>query len=142
MLLDLDNTVLPYRPSPQVIGELAILVQSVLMQLPANVRIVMSTNTGNHPQSIAQALTGAGIRLIEDAGKPRLRRIRRMSGGDPTVVVGDQPLTDGFIAWRLGVPFILVPGCSESEPLWPKMMRIAGTLLLPLFFTPVRWPGG
>jgi hypothetical protein len=60
--------------------------------------------------------------LLESIGGP----------GSSIIVIGDQPLTDGLLAWALQGRFIslVLPG---PEPRWPAFQRFIGTLLLPLF---------
>ena len=50
-----------------------------------------------------------------------------------TVVVGDQYLTDGLLAWRFGFSFALV-GASSHQPAWPRAQRFVGRALSPVFF--------
>lgn len=67
--------------------------------------------------------------VISRARKPftPLRRLRDLLGGEDIVaVVGDQVLTDGLLAVRLGVDFIHITTVPAHEPLWPKAMRWAG----------------
>jgi len=54
--------------------------------------------------------------------------------GPHTVVVGDQYLTDGLLAWRFGFSFGLVRAVNQ-QPLWPSTELSIGRWLSPLFFT-------
>lgn len=53
-------------------------------------------------------------------------------------VVGDLLLTDGLLAWRLGVPFVHIDRrcCTRSIPLWPRLLEAAHPALR-LFFEEV-----
>ena len=53
--------------------------------------------------------------------------------GTGTVVVGDQYLTDGLLAWRFGFSFGLVKA-STHQPAWPRVQLLVGRVLCPLFF--------
>ncbi|MEW6154144.1 MAG: HAD-IIA family hydrolase [Actinomycetota bacterium] len=45
----------------------------------------------------------------------------RLGTGGPTVLIGDRPSTDGLMARRLGVPFVLVlSGVTTEEPIAPE----------------------
>ena len=135
--LDLDNTLLPYKPGPSDLELLAGRLRTLRELLPTYARMTLTTNTRTHPPAVAQAVATAGLQIVARAGKPRLGRLSAEAGLPPTVVVGDQPLTDGLLAWRLRVPLILATGCSSREPPWPRLMRVIGYLLLPLFFKEV-----
>jgi len=53
--------------------------------------------------------------------------------GNDTVVVGDQYLTDGLLAWRFGFSFALVR-TSVDQPTWPRVQRAIGRVLALVFF--------
>jgi hypothetical protein len=53
--------------------------------------------------------------------------------GHSTVVVGDQYLTDGLLAWRYGFSFALV-SAPQVRPLWPRLQLAIGSLIAGLFF--------
>ncbi len=55
--------------------------------------------------------------------------------GCRTVVVGDQYLTDGLLAWRLGFSFALVEAPGR-KPAWPRLQVSVGRKLSRLFFKP------
>ena len=55
--------------------------------------------------------------------------------GCHTFVVGDQYLTDGLLAWRLGFSFALVEAPGH-KPAWPRLQVSVGRKLSRLFFKP------
>jgi predicted HAD superfamily phosphohydrolase YqeG len=56
----------------------------------------------------------------------------------PICVVGDQILTDGLLALRLGAPFVHVP--QPVEPWWPRWQSRAGRLVARLAFRAATKP--
>ena len=81
--------------------------------------------------------TPGGNRLLIGARKPRLSVLRRELGRTlefhPVVVVGDQWLIDGLLAWRLGARFVLWKDARPS-PWWAKLQFAAGLVLVrPLY---------
>jgi predicted HAD superfamily phosphohydrolase YqeG len=58
--------------------------------------------------------------------------------GSNAVVIGDQFLTDGLLAWRYGFSFCVIAP-SRSEPAWPRIQRKIGQIVLHwLFRCPTR----
>lgn len=55
------------------------------------------------------------------ARKPLKVKVNQYISNPHTVVVGDTLLTDGLLAWRLGVPFIEVATTAASRPWWPRI---------------------
>lgn len=56
--------------------------------------------------------------------------------GRATVVLGDQYLTDGLLAWMSGFSFALVR--QVDKPVWSRVQRSIGCILSPLFFRMVK----
>jgi predicted HAD superfamily phosphohydrolase YqeG len=75
---------------------------------------------------------GRLVRIICRAKKPWQLRLFRACRR-PLMVVGDQLLTDGLLAWRLGVPFVRWRP-RTSVPWWPKFQSQAGRLIGPVLF--------
>lgn len=135
LVLDLDNTLLPYLPTALDIAQLAPKLTALLDALPRSSTVVVTTNTRRHPRSVGDAVAEAGLTFVPGACKPQPRRLLAAAGDRPTAVVGDQPLTDGLLAWWLGVPFVLVSGCSLRTPWWPRLLRLSGDIVLRFFFS-------
>jgi hypothetical protein len=68
------------------------------------------------------------------AGKPwRLAALRDAAG--PIAVVGDQPLTDGLLAWRMrkrGAVFFQIE--AMGGPAWPRLQAAIGRAVAVLIF--------
>jgi 4-nitrophenyl phosphatase len=73
--------------------------------------------------ALVAAVSTAGGRRPEVAGKPEpaMAALVRHRFGDPVVMIGDRPSTDGAFAAVLGVPFALVlsgiVGTAGEEPI-------------------------
>jgi predicted HAD superfamily phosphohydrolase YqeG len=76
--------------------------------------------------------------MIHHGNKPWTTRRRldldRATG--PVWVVGDQVLTDGVLAWRLGATFVHLAIDIDDEPPRQALMRRAGRRLAWLMFRP------
>ena len=53
----------------------------------------------------------------------------------PGVVVGDQVVTDGILAWRLGYAFVQYHQRPDTAPAGPRLMGGLGRLVRPLVFS-------
>jgi hypothetical protein len=53
----------------------------------------------------------------------------------PGVVIGDQVLTDGLLAWRLGYTFLHFRPDGLRRPVGPRLMHLLGVPLGRLLFT-------
>ena len=81
---------------------------------------------------------GMPIRLHCRAHKPFFNPPEEFrSYGPRTIVVGDQYLTDGLLAWRFGFSFALVSARGE-RPAWPRIQLAVGRALSGLFFRPTH----
>jgi hypothetical protein len=75
----------------------------------------------------------AGTIQVEVAARKPWRTAYVRHYPRPFVVVGDQVLTDGLLAWRLGGDFVEWSDPAPM-PLWPRWQRRAGALIAPLIF--------
>lgn len=129
LIVDVENTLVPYRSSE--VGATALLDEALcglddLLQLRC---VVFLSN------SRAQFPVGTGGRLTRVVSISRARKpwtskstLNRIAGEAPIAAVcGDQPLTDGVLAWRLNVEYFQMLITREGEPLWPRLIRLLGT---------------
>lgn len=96
-------------------------------------RIWFLTNSARVP-SMAPASDRIAVTYVTKARKPWLRLDAVRSSPSPIVVVGDQVLTDGCVAWRLGAPFIQVP-IPPSASSAVRTQRQMGDLLRRCLFS-------
>ncbi|MCD9625255.1 hypothetical protein [Rhabdothermincola salaria] len=69
-----------------------------------------------------------GVPVTERARKP-WRRLPRLRHRRDAVVIGDQLITDGFLAWRLGAPFVHCTPYSRQAPALPRAQHLIGRCL-------------
>jgi predicted HAD superfamily phosphohydrolase YqeG len=109
------------------IDQVADLVASV-----RGVRVVcFATNSARRPTALP-CMPGVDVTYIVSAGKPvRLTQYARLPR--PGVVVGDQVLTDGLLARRLGYGFLHYRP-AQRAPTGPRVLDGIGQLARPLIF--------
>ncbi len=103
-------------------------VQTVRASVPSVTSVVYSSNS-----RCPRAADGkSDIRIVTAARKPwRTRYLHDESG--PVAVAGDQVLTDGLLAWRLGASFLHWQ-VAGSMPRWPRLQRWIGRIAAPFLF--------
>jgi hypothetical protein len=83
-----------------------------------------------------------GLRVMQRAHKPvtQLAMVRRLAAGPLVAVWGDQPLTDGVLAYRLDVPF--VRQLHKGGSWYRRLGRAIGSGVTPLMFRRCRGVDG
>ena len=121
VLIDIDNTVAPYGAS---VAEIELALDLWISHLSPIVSEIQFVSNAVHEGLVEPA----GAVLSEHATKPFYSPKAR--SGDPIVVVGDQVLTDGLLAARLGATWIqLAITEGRAEPLWPRLLRALGRVV-------------
>ncbi len=126
VLMDIENTLIsfvaPGATAPALDPQLRFL-NRVVDRL-----IVVSNRRVPLPEHLC-------VPTVWRARKPFTRRARLALAGERRVlVVGDLPITDGLLAWRLGVPFLQVALTETGEPPWPRFLRRFGGAFTGAFF--------
>ncbi len=104
----------------------------------AGVRVVcFATNSARRPAAIPVSSTTQVI-YVASARKPLVTGLYRALPR-PGVVIGDQVVTDGALARRLGFTFLHYCPEVSGMPFGPRLLRYCGWLLLPFLF-PGRSP--
>lgn len=95
------------------------------------VRVVcFATNSARRPSAVP-VVPGIRVMYRSSAHKPvRIAVYRDLPR--PGVVVGDQAMTDGILARRLGYAFLHYTPSLSGTPLGPRLMNYCGRLVLPL----------
>ncbi|HEX9853785.1 MAG TPA: hypothetical protein VGC47_00515 [Acidimicrobiia bacterium] len=130
LILDVDNTLAPQGSEPEEFGRLVNAAIDRLETIEAIDRLIVLSNGAQR-----------GVpRMVSRGNKPwTTRRRLGLRGGDDTViVVGDQVLTDGLLAWRLGASFLYLVIDDETESAPQAGMRRIGRWVTRLLFRP--WP--
>lgn len=125
VIIDVDNTVAPHRVSETEIRHRAAEAVAAFEDVANGTRVRVVTNGA--VRGIPEA--------VGRANKPFTSRRRLgVEPGTTVWVVGDQIMTDGFLAWRLRAPYYHVPITTHAEPVGPSLLRGAGRLVRWLFF--------
>lgn len=127
LIFDVDNTLVRQGAPPDEFGSV---VNAAISRFEAHaaVRRVIALTNGSQ----------RGVpRVVSRGNKPwTTRRRLELTGAANVVVVGDQVLTDGVLAWRLGATFIHLVIDDSTEPPDQTRMRRIGAWLEPLLFKP------
>jgi hypothetical protein len=94
--------------------------------------VLFSTNSSRIPTALP-GLPGVRVGYRASAGKPLHTGGYRALPG-PGMVIGDQIVTDGALAWRLGFDFVYFRPERDRIPLAPRFMGLLGVGLRPLLF--------
>ncbi len=129
VIFDVDNTL---APQGCALGEFAVLVNEAIDRCEdcCNVGRVIALTNG--PQREV-------ARMVSRGNKPWTTRRRLGLNGSrtPVVVVGDQVLTDGLLAWRLRATFLHLVIDDEEEERRQAVMRRIGAMIMAALFRPV-----
>ncbi len=125
--MDVEPAVAAWDTDAATLEEGVARVTSELAQLPAVRQVVFLTNSPRR----AMPATGE-FTYRARARKPwRLWTLRTLPA--PVVVIGDQVLTDGLLAHRLGAAFVHLPHHGRM-PWWPAAQALAGRFVRRVLF--------
>jgi predicted HAD superfamily phosphohydrolase YqeG len=126
MIFDADNTIVPQGiPFDQFRVEVTAAVER-FEALPTVARVIVLTNGPDR-----------GVpHMLYRGNKPwtTRRRLGLTSDHRSIWVIGDQVLTDGLLAWRLGATFVHLVVDEESEDSRQATMRRVGRRVADVFF--------
>jgi predicted HAD superfamily phosphohydrolase YqeG len=94
--------------------------------------LCFATNSVRRPSQVPVGAS-AQVVYLASAAKP-LQIAQYQSLPRPGVVIGDQLLTDGVLARRLGYAFLHYCPASAGMPAGPRLLRYSGWPVLPLVF--------
>jgi predicted HAD superfamily phosphohydrolase YqeG len=125
LIFDADNTIVPQQVASEEFVTLANHTIDRFEAHPAVNRVIVLSNGAQR-----------GVpRLVARGNKPWTTRHRLgLRRSDRVWVVGDQVLTDGVLAWRLGAPFVQLVISYAESPIQARMRR-RGKWLEKLLFT-------
>ena len=126
IIFDVDNTL---APQGVPLAEFGQLVNSAIDRVEANPGIARVIALTNGPQREV-------ARMVSRGNKPwtTRRRLGLRGSSAPLVVVGDQVLTDGLLAWRLGATFLHLVIDDETEDRRQAVMRRIGSVFIVVLF--------
>ena len=126
IIFDVDNTL---APQGVPLAEFGQLVNSAIDRVEANPGIARVIALTNGPQRQV-------ARMVSRGNKPwtTRRRLGLRGSSAPLVVVGDQVLTDGLLAWRLRATFLHLVIDDETEERRQAVMRRIGSIFVVTLF--------
>lgn len=126
IISDVDNTLVPQGVP---LGEFGMLVDAAIDRLEASSNVARVIALTNGPQREV-------ARMVSRGNKPWTTRRRLGLRGSrvPVVVVGDQVLTDGLLAWRLRATFLHLVIDDETEARRQAVMRRIGNVVIGALF--------
>jgi predicted HAD superfamily phosphohydrolase YqeG len=129
LIFDADNTVVRQGAPPAEFAEQVNRTVDWFEALPAVERVIVLSN--GPPRGVE--------RMINRGNKPwTTRRRLGLVDSEPNIwVVGDQVLTDGILAWRLGADFFHQAIARSGEQPRQATMRALGRIVGRLFFKEV-----
>jgi hypothetical protein len=113
--------------------------------IPGVLVVCFATNSGRRPSALpgggpgGPGVQGVQIEYLASAGKPLQVASYRLFPG-PGIVIGDQILTDGLLALRLGYTFLHYCPERATMPRGPLLLNRLGALARPVLWrgTPAR----
>ena len=130
LIFDVDNTLAPQGAPPDQFGGL---VNDAIDRFESHRAVSRVIALTNGPQRDV-------TRMISRGNKPwTTRRRLGLDRAKCVCVVGDQVMTDGVLAWRLGATFMQLVIADEGEAPRQALMRRLGRSLSSLLFR--REPG-
>ena len=132
LVLDLEPMILAWDASGDELSDALSRIGNALgwAQDPRMQVVIVSNSTRILPRSVS--ISGDEVTVIGRAAKP-WRPTILATHPKPILIVGDQVVTDGILAWRLGAAFVHWQ-LSERAPLWPTFQSKVGCAVERLLF--------
>jgi hypothetical protein len=130
-VLDIEPLVAPWNGSGDELDRGINRIIEKLAHVPGLRAVCFATNSARRPSHLPD-VPGIRVSYVLSAGKPlHLSPYAKLPR--PGVVVGDQVMTDGLLARRLGYDFLHYRH-SRGAPTGPRVLDGCGELLRPLVF--------
>lgn len=132
LVLDVEPLIAPWDTGLAALDEGIARVLPEAASVPGVQVVCFSTNSRRRP-SAPPAGADVAASYLASAGKP-LRTAPYRGFPSPGVVIGDQVITDGVLALRLGYTFLHCQPALGAIPRGPRLFARLGSLLRPLLF--------
>jgi hypothetical protein len=131
LVLDIEPLVAFWDGTQEALDRGIGAVVDLVGAIPGVQAVCFATNSARRPSGLPR-VPGIEVIYLMSAGKPlHVAPYARLPA--PGVVVGDQVLTDGLLARRLGY-FFLHYRPPEAGPVGPRLLNGVGQLARPLIF--------
>ncbi len=132
VVLDVEPLVASWDSGQQSLDQGIASVLAEFANVPGVVAVYFATNSARRPSA---SLDWPGIRASYLASAYKPFRVRSYRGlPRPGVLIGDQVLTDGLLARRLGYTFVQYTPQPGEVPRRPWLLAQGGRLARPLLF--------
>jgi hypothetical protein len=133
ILLDVEPLVTAWDGTGEALDQGITRLVDQVGTVPGVRAVCFSTNSNREP-AVLPRVPGVEVSYVVSARKP-LRTAPYARLPRPGVVVGDQVMTDGLLASRLGYTFLHYRQ-SQAAPIGPRLLDAIGRLARPLVFRP------
>ena len=131
LVFDVEPLVADWDGTQEALDRGVTAVLSLVAKIPCVGAVCFSTNSARRPV-VLPAVPGIEVIYMVSARKPlSIGSYRRLPL--PGVVIGDQVLTDGLLARRLGYSFLHYRP-PHAGPAGPRLLDTTGQLARPLIF--------
>ncbi len=131
LIFDADNTLVPQGAPPAEFATRVTAVIDRFESMPSVERVIVLSNG---PQRGVDRVIGRGNKPWTNGRRLGLAR----RSATPIWVIGDQVITDGVLAWRLGAEFFLLAIDPADDYPGQARMRRWGKYVAPLIFRKER----
>lgn len=134
LVIDIEPFVAHWDSGQEELDDGIARVLDFVATIPGVLVVCFATNSSRRPSALEGA-PGVQVEYLASAGKPlQVTPYRRFPR--PGIVIGDQVLTDGLLARRLGYTFLHYVPERATMPRGPKLLSRFGGLV-----RPVLWHG-
>jgi predicted HAD superfamily phosphohydrolase YqeG len=131
IVIDVEPLVAIWDGTQEALDRGIVAVLDLLTAVAGVQAVCFTTNSARRPSGLPR-MPRIEVTYIASARKPlNIGLYERLP--TPAVVVGDQVLTDGLLARRLGYPFLHYRH-PQQEPIGPRLLDGVGQLAQPLIF--------
>jgi predicted HAD superfamily phosphohydrolase YqeG len=140
LVIDIEPLVAYWHGTQQALDRGIAHVLDLASAVPSVAVVCFATNSARRP-SIQPRSTSSGVDVVylASARKP-VQIAPYLSFPRPGVVIGDQVLTDGLLARRLGYAFLHYRAPLAGAPIRPQLLQGLGRLARRPLFGPGRHP--
>lgn len=136
LVLDVEPLVSPWDDSQESLDRGLAHAVAVMSEIPELSVLCFATNSARAPASLPRS-AALRVEYLVSAHKPG-RTAPYLHWPRPGAVAGDQVLTDGLLARRLGYAFLHYRLDPRQMPVRPRLLALPGELVRPLVFARSR----
>ena len=134
VIFDVEPLVADWDSGQDVLDRGIARILDQISAIPGVLLVCFATNSRRRPSVVPQS-PGRQVEFLTSARKP-LRTAPYRDFPRPGVVIGDQVLTDGLLAIRLGYTFLHFSPAPAGMPRGPRLLSRLGRIV-----RPVLWRG-